>query len=137
MTVRSDDEYDEVYLESAIGYGGIEVGPDGVGHPIPESEALEHAIPLWVDIPEHIGSAMAMYVEALSRPEPKIRLAAATAIGEVVRRYHQLPHEEGARKALSIALQDSSADVASAAARTIALIGNVLDDSDDASSNTR
>jgi len=137
MTLRSDDEYHEVYLESAIGYGGIEFGPDGIGRPIPEPEALEYAIPLWLDIPEHIGDAIAMCVDALSRPEIKIRLAAATAIGEFVRRYHQLPHEENARKALSIALQDPSADVAAAAARTMELIGNVLGDSDDASSNAR
>ena len=138
MTPRSDhDKYKNTYFESATGYGGLVVGPDGFGRPLPEPEALEHAIPLWVDIPEHLTDAVSIYIDSLSRREPEIRLAAVTAIGEVVRRYRRLPHRAGAQQAVSIALKDPVAEVSRAAVRTITEIETTLGRFDDESSDTR
>jgi hypothetical protein len=34
------DEYETAYAESALGYGGIVLGSDGVLRPMPEHEAI-------------------------------------------------------------------------------------------------
>ena len=48
MEPHSDDsdKYDYTYAESALGWGGMVIGPDGIGQPIPEADALAFAIPL-------------------------------------------------------------------------------------------
>jgi hypothetical protein len=120
------DEYDYTYAESALGWGGMIVGPDGIGEPMPDAEALAFAIPLWVDVPEHIENAVSIYLDVMSRPEAAIRKAAITAIGAVVHRYGHLPHEALARQTVREALADSSAEVSAAAAATSEIIRNVL-----------
>jgi hypothetical protein len=128
MEPHSDDsdKYDYTYAESALGWGGMVIGPDGIGQPIPEADALAFAIPLWVDIPEHIEDAVSIYIGVMSRPEVAIRKAAITAIGAIVRQYRRLPQESRARQTLSEALKDSNAEVSAAAARTSDIIRDVL-----------
>lgn len=102
------------------------IGPDGIVQPMPEAEALEFAIPQWVDVPEHIEGAVSIYIDLMSRPEVAIRKAAITAIGAIVRRYGRLPQESRARQTVREALGDSSAEVSAAAATASDIIRNVL-----------
>jgi hypothetical protein len=116
------EEYQETYMESALGWGGMIIGPDGIGRPMPEDEALIAAIPDWVGIPEHLNDAVQIYIQVLGRPEQSVRLAAVIAIGEVARRYGRLPHRTNARGAVMRALTDPSPEVRTAAAATLGLI---------------
>ena len=127
MTNEPDDaeEYDETYVESTIGWGGMIIGPDGVGRPMPEADVLVMAIPGWVGLPEHLEQAVRIYVEVLDRPEAAVRLAAVTAIGEVARRYGHLPHPREAREAVGRALDDVDAGVRAAAGRAQQLINQI------------
>jgi HEAT repeat protein len=120
------DDYELTHLESALGWGGVQIGPDGVGHPIPEAAALASAIPVWVDIPEHHDDAVQIYVEALSRPEVPVRLAAATAVGAIARRYRRLPRADEARAALAAVLGDPDPSVRAAAEASLRTIREVL-----------
>jgi hypothetical protein len=120
------EEYDYTYAESVLGWGGTIIGPDGIGEPMPDAEALAFAIPLWVDVPEHIENAVSIYLDVMSRPEAAIRNAAITAIGALVYRYGRLPHEARVRQIVREALADSSAEVSAAAAATSDIIRNVL-----------
>jgi hypothetical protein len=124
MKNNADDaeEYEETYMESALGWGGMIIGPDGIGRPMPEDEALTVAIPEWVGIPEHLDDAVQIYIEVLGRPEQSVRLAAVTALGEVARRYGRLPDRTNARGAVMRALTDPSSEVRTAAAATLGLI---------------
>jgi len=117
-----DAEYDETYVESTIGWGGIVIGPDGIGPSMPEHEALVAAIPGWVGLPEHLDTAVRIYIEVLERPEEAVRLAAVTAIGDVARRHNRLPDWENAREAVRHALDDPSPRVRAAATLTLGLI---------------
>lgn len=116
------DEYDETYIESTIGWGGMVVGPDGIGRPMPEHEALIAAIPEWVGSSEHHDQTVQIYIEVLERPEDEVRLAAVAAIGEVATRYGRLPNRAAAREAVVRALNDPSPDVRTAATATLGLI---------------
>ena len=116
------EEYQERYIESALGWGGMIIGPDGIGRPTPESEALTAAIPEWVGIPEHLDDAVRIYIKVLGRPEQSVRLAAVIAIGKVARRYGRLPDRTNARGAVMRALTDPSLEVRTAAAATLGLI---------------
>ena len=116
------EEYDETCIESTLGWGGMVIGPDGIGRPMPEHEALIAAIPEWVGISEHHDQAVQICIEVLERPEDEVRLAAVAAIGEVARRYGRLPNRTAARAAVIGALDDPSPDVRTAAAATLGLI---------------
>jgi hypothetical protein len=93
---------------------------------MPEAEALEFAIPQWVEVPEHVEAAVSICIDLMARPEVVIRKAAITAIGAIVRRYGRLPEESRARQAVRDALGDPSAEVSAAAATTSDIIRNVL-----------
>lgn len=123
---KDSKEWDYTYIESTLGWGGMIVGPDGIGMPLPEHEALTAAIPLWVNIPEHLDSAVSIYVDVMSRPEVGVRLAAISAIGDIVRKYGRLPHEAQARRAISIAQNDTNPEVAAAAVATSSIVDKVL-----------
>jgi hypothetical protein len=114
------------HKKSVLGWGGVVIGSDGIGHPMAEAEALEHAIPKFVDAPEHMEDAVAIYIHVMSRPEVAIRKAAITAIGAIVSRYAWLPLESRARQTVKEALEDSSADVSAAARTTSDIIRDVL-----------
>lgn len=122
-----DTEGHEVtYIGTTLGWGGIAIGSDGVGYPVPEHEALIAAIPQWVNLPEHLDDATRIYVEVLQRPEAAVRLAAVRAIGAVVRRYGRLPRPVEARVAVAHATNDTDLDVRNEAAATLSEIERLI-----------
>ena len=116
------EEYEETYMESALGWGGMIIGPDGIGRPMPEDEALTAVIPEMVGTPEQLDDDVRIFLEVLGRPEQSVRLAAVIAIGEVARRYGRLPDRTNARGAVMRVLTDPSPEVRTAAAATLGLI---------------
>lgn len=67
------------------------------------------------NIPQHHDDAVRMYLEVLARPEAAVRRAAVPALGEIARRYGQLPREEEARRAVLRANDDPAREVRTAA----------------------
>ena len=120
MNTESDDEFEYRYIPVALGWGAMIVGPDNIGRPIPEADALLNAIPLWVDFPEQLDQAVSIYLEVITRPEAPIRAATVTAIGQIARRYRRIPREDEVRRAITIALDDLDAAVSAAAVATLA-----------------
>ena len=122
MDEDSDEEFEYRYIPVALGWGGVIVGADNIGRPMPEPEALLGAIPHWVDEAELLDQAVSIYLEVIRRPEADIRVATVVAIGEIVRRYKRLPREHEVRRAIGIALLDSDKTVSAAAAETRAIL---------------
>ena len=116
-----EDEFEYGYIPVALGWGGMIVGPDNIGRPIPEADALLHAIPLWVDCREQLDQAVSIYLEVITRPEAPIRAATLKAIGEIAGRYRRIPREEDVRRAITIALDDPDAAVSAAASAARAM----------------
>ena len=121
------EEYEEIHVGSTIGWGGMIIGPDGIGRPMPEVDALLMAIPGWVGNAKHLDQAVRIYMEVLDRPEAAVRRAAVTAIGDVARRHGRLPHRQEAREAVTRALHDVIADVRAAAGTALRLIDTTPD----------
>jgi hypothetical protein len=120
-------EFDEVFADTALGWGGIVVGPDGVGHPIDEADALARAMAAWVDAPEHLDSAVALCLTAIDRPEPHVRYAALTFFAEVWRRYGNIGRRNEVTRAIRRRLQDPDPEVR-ASAKSTATVFDIKND---------
>jgi len=112
------EEYEVVYLDCALGWGGMEIGPDGYGHPMPEAEALTLAISEWVNIPEHLEDAVAICLRVLDRPEPAMRASALAAFSAIARRYGRLPQRDAVTRAVDRIRSDMDPAVRRIAADT-------------------
>jgi hypothetical protein len=90
MDDDDDDEFDTIYAESVLGASGITVGADGIACPLPMHEAIAHAIPHWVLLPEHESDTLEACLEFAVHDHPAVRAAATAAFGDLARRYGRL-----------------------------------------------
>lgn len=130
MAENRDDseEYEVVHFDSVLGWGGMVIGPDGQGQPMPEAEALAAVIPDFVGVPEHLlDNAVAICLDALGRPELPVRIAALQAFAEIARRYRYLPQRETVIDAVENARRDPAAEVRQVAAATAQALQEALD----------
>ena len=122
---KNDSE--AVQLGSALGWGGVVFRPDGSTAAMPEDEALAAAIAQWVYLPEHLDDAVAICLDVVTRPEPRVRTAAVSAFGAIARRYARVPREQAVRFAVARALQDPVDEVREAATTTTQALDQALD----------
>ncbi len=111
---------------TTLGWGGVRFLPDGRTELVPEPEALARAIPHWVAMPEHLDDAVAIYLGAVTRPEPVVRAAAVRAFGAIAARYERVPKHDAVRRAAEQARGDPDPDVRAAADEAVAALRRVL-----------
>jgi hypothetical protein len=127
MDDDDDDEFDTIYAESVLGASGITVGADGIACPLPMHEAIAHAIPHWVLLPEHESDTLEACLEFAVHDHPAVRAAATAAFGDLARRYGRLAERGRVARAVELGLRDPDDDVRAAASRSADILEATLD----------
>jgi hypothetical protein len=112
------DDYDVVHIPVAIGWGGMIVR-DGVGSPMPEETALEHALPLWAEEVQDTSAVIALCLRALGHEPVSLRVVALETLARVAARPEPLSRLAEVRREIRRALDDDDPRLRSAAWRTL------------------
>ena len=116
------DEYDEVFMKSTLGYGGMVIR-DGVGHPMSDEEALALAIPQWVETEEDLSAVVALCLRAFQYEQAAVRIVALQAFARLARRADMLPSRDAVERAIRGTLHDTDTGVRMAAVKAFEAFG--------------
>jgi hypothetical protein len=118
-----NNEYDETSAETTIGYGGMVVR-NGIGWPMPEAEAIAHAIPQWLEMVDDLDDVVALFLATLQSQGDAARIAVLNAFVHLAKHGCDLPRRKEVERAIRAALDDAELLVRAAATAALeALFG--------------